>query len=219
MSQLALQADSIAEFLEQNPQFFLEHEYLLSSIRLPHPRTEKVISLAERQTMHLRKKNQQLERQITQFIHTARENELISQALLNWTCELLAFKGDCAQVILHLGHSLKEQYGLQDVVLHLWDSAFAATAPSSSSKQWVQQLLAPYTGPTANIELAQWFKQPMASMAVIPLYAPRSRNCVGALALGSDVAHRFTYNLGTDFLEAMGQIVIAMLARYHESTQ
>lgn len=218
MSSSSLPADDIARFLENHPRFFLEHEYLLQHLQLPHPRSDKVISLSERQTLYLRKHNQQLEKQISQFLHAARENELISRALLNWACDLLAFKGDKHEICTYICQRLQQQYGLQNVQLRLWwdQHPFQVADCSLSAKQWIQNLAEPYTGPTTDKEIATWFDAPMASMAVIPLYLRHDQQCIGALALGSDISKRFTYNIGTDFLVAMGKVLMATLARYHE---
>lgn len=218
MSSTSLQADDIVNFLEKNPQFFLEHEYLLHTLQLPHPRSEKVISLSERQTFYLRKQNQQLEKQINQFLHAARENELISRALLNWACDLLAFKGDKHEVCTYISQRLQQEYGLQNVQLRLWwdQHPFQVADCTPSAREWVQNLTEPYTGPTSDKEVATWFDPPMTSMAVIPLYVRNNPQCVGALALGSDISKRFTYNIGTDFLVAMGKVFMAILARFYE---
>lgn len=218
MSSTSLQADDIVKFLENNPKFFLEHESLLHTLQLPHPRSEKVISLSEHQTFYLRKHNQQLEKQIKQFLHAARENELISRALLNWACDLLTFKGEKHEVCAYISERLQQEYGLQNVQLRLWwdQPAFQVPNATPSAHKWVQNLAEPYTGPTADKEVATWFDAPMASMAVIPLYLRPHPQCVGALALGSDISKRFTYNIGTDFLVAMGMVFMAILARYYE---
>lgn len=223
MKNVTLQADDIAIFLENNPSFFLEHEYLLTSLRLPHPRSEKVISLSERQTFHLRKKNQKLEKQIAQFLQNARDNEQISKSLLNWTCDLLAFKGGPQDVCTFITSRLKKQYELQAVQLRFWgdNHPFIVCDCKSSTQQWIHSLNSPYTGPVSGHKAASWFEKEhkLASIAVIPLYARDQQNCVGALALGSDSTTRFTYNLGTDFLEAMGQMIMALLTRFYEQRE
>ncbi|GAA5089871.1 DUF484 family protein [Paenalcaligenes hermetiae] len=218
MRHYPVSAEEVARFLAQNPQFFLERSDLLLGLRLPHPRTDKLISLAERQTLLLREKNQRLEKQIHQFLHNARENELISQALLNWTCELLAKPQTAAQICEKMCASLQKQYGLQSIELRLWwdQHPFPVADTSPNIKAWVKRREAPYTGPVSGSPAGAWFKQPMVSMALIPLYAWDKSHCVGALALGSDMASRFTYNIGTDFLVAMGKIFMAMLTRYYE---
>ena len=223
MKNITLQADDIATFLENNPQFFLEHEYLLTSLQLPHPRSDKVISLAERQTLHLRKHSQQLEKQIAQFLQNARDNEQISKSLLNWTCDLLAFNGEANEVCTFITKQFKKQYELQEVQLRFWEDKhpFSSCDCKTSSKQWVYSLHSPYTGPISGHEAASWFDagHNLASIAVIPLYALGEQSSVGALALGSASKTRFTYNLGTDFLEAMGKMTMALLARFHEQNQ
>lgn len=218
MSSTSLQADDIVNFLENNPKFFLEHGYLLHTLQLPHPRSDKVISLSEHQTFYLRRHNQQLEKQIKQFLHTARENELISRALLNWAYDLMAFKGEKHEVCAYISERLLHEYGLQNVQLRLWWDQHPFQVPNCppSTRQWVQSLAEPYTGPTAGKEVATWFDTPMASMAVIPLSLRGEKQCVGALALGSDISQRFTYNIGTDFLVAMGHLFIAILVRFYE---
>lgn len=220
MNPSTLQADDIATFLENNPRFFLEHEYLLSSLQLPHPRSDKVISLAERQTLYLRKQTQKLEKQITQFLQNARDNEQISKSLLNWTCDLLAFNGGAKDVCNFVTNRLKKQYELQEVQLRFWgeNHPFCVYDCKSSTQQRVHNLNTPYTGPVSGHEAASWFEQrnTLASMAVIPLYPSGSQECVGALALGSTSSTRFTYHLGTDFLEAMGHMIMALLARFYE---
>lgn len=218
MRHYPVSAEEVAQFLAQNPQFFLERPDLLLGLRLPHPRTDKLISLAERQTLLLREKNQRLKKQIHQFLHNARENELISQALLNWTCELLAKPQTTTQICTTMCASLQKQYGLQSIELRLWwdQHPFPVADTTPSTRAWIERRETPYTGPVSGSPAGAWFKQPMASMAVIPLYAWDKPHCVGALALGSDMASRFTYNIGTDFLVAMGKIFMAMLTRYYE---
>lgn len=220
MSQNQLNAVTIADFLSQNPLFFLENEHLLLSLKLPHPRTTQVLSLAERQTLYLRRHTQQLEKQLQQLIHHARENELIQQALWRWATELLSYTGSAAELPTFICSRLQDQYGLQDVQLRLWWNQ-AIAAPShvaQTTRNTIEQLKKPYTGSTANQPTAQWFKQSLASMALIPLFDPTQQRCIGALALGSDVTQRFTSRMGTDFLEIMAQVTVASLSRYHAYT-
>ena len=222
MKNVTLQADDIATFLENNPRFFLENEYLLHTLQLPHPRSDKVISLSEKQTFYLRKYSQKLEKQLAQFLQNARDNEQISKSLLNWTCDLLAFNGEAKEVCTFITSRFKKQYELQEVQLRFWENSHPFICEcKTSSQQWVHSLNAPYTGPISGHDAASWFadKHHLASMAVIPLYALGEQSCVGALVLGSESKTRFTSNLSTDFLEAMGKMIMALLARFHEQNQ
>lgn len=221
MSQTALTATAVADFLSHNPHFFLEHEYLLRSLQLPHPRSDKLLSLAERQTFYLRQQNQQLEQQLQLFLNHARKNELIQQAIWRWATELLAYQGPAAQLTAFASQRLQAQYGLQEVQLRLWghnSSPFTTSNYSEAARRAVEQLHTPYTGPIAQHAVAHWFEQDLASMALIPLYNLPQTRCIGALALGSDKVQRFTHGTGTEFLQIMAQVFVAALARFHEHT-
>ena len=221
MSQTVLTAEAVADFLSHNPHFFLEHESLLLSLKLPHPRSNKVLSLAERQTFYLRQHNQQLEQQLQQFLNHARENELIQQAIWRWATELLAYQGSATLFPIFASQRLQTQYGLQEVQLRLWGhrSPFSSFSYSEASRHAVEQLQTPYTGPLAQHAVSSWFEQNLASVAIIPLFEPDQTRCIGALALGSDKAQRFTEGTGTEFLQIMAQVFVAALARFHEHTQ
>lgn len=217
MSQNQLNAATIADFLSQNPFFFLENEHLLLSLKLPHPRTSKVLSLAERQTLSLRQHTQQLEKQLQQLIHNARANELIQQALWRWTTELLSYTGPAEELPTFMCDRLQAHYGLQEVQLRLWKDQTQTTLPDPEHtlRTALERLKKPYTGSTANQQAAQWFKKNVTSMALIPLLEPTQQHCIGALALGSDVTQRFTSRMSTDFLEIIAQVAVATLSRSH----
>ena len=53
----------------------------------------------------------------------------------------------------------------------------------------------------------------MASIALIPLRVGEGGACVGMLVLGSPDPTRYSAELGTDFLERIGEIAGAGLAR------
>ncbi|HJH23535.1 MAG TPA: DUF484 family protein [Paenalcaligenes hominis] len=218
MSQTAIQADDVAAFLQHNPTFFLEHEYLLLSLKLPHPRTAKVLSLPERQTLYLQQHNQQLKQERQQFLTIARENELIQQALWLWAGDLLAYQGAAEHLARFACDRLQVRYGLQEVQLRLWwaDYPYATQSTDTATQDLITHQTKPYAGTTQH-PAAQWFEGTWASMAVIPLYAPNASRSIGALALGSDIANRFTARMGTDFLEIMAQVIVASLARFYDS--
>lgn len=218
MSQTAIQADDVAAFLQHNPTFFLEHEYLLLSLKLPHPRTAKVLSLPERQTLYLQQHNQQLKHERQQFLTIARENELIQQALWLWAADLLAYAGTAEHLARFACDRLQLRYGLQEVQLRLWweHYPYVTSGTDTSTQDLIQLQTKPYAGNTQH-PAAKWFEGTWSSMAVIPLHAPNSSQTIGALALGSDIANRFTAHMGTDFLEIMAQVIVASLARFYDS--
>ena len=49
-----MKSDDVAQYLQDNPQFFEEHAELMSSISIPHPHGGRTISITERQMLSLR---------------------------------------------------------------------------------------------------------------------------------------------------------------------
>ena len=56
-----LRAEDVAEYLEQHPEFFVQHTLLLTQIQVPHPNSSGAIPLSQRQVLSLRDKNKALE--------------------------------------------------------------------------------------------------------------------------------------------------------------
>ncbi len=66
--------EQVAQFLRAHPSFFVEHEYLLKEIKLPHA-SGAAISLVERQLSLFREQRDRYESQLFDLIDTAREND------------------------------------------------------------------------------------------------------------------------------------------------
>ena len=74
----------------------------------------------------------------------------------------------------------------------------------------------PYCGPNSEFLAAAWLVDggtSARSIALIPLRIGASPNAFGMLVLGSADASRFTPEMGTAFLERIGEITSAALGR------
>ncbi|MAY02608.1 MAG: hypothetical protein CMQ38_06490 [Gammaproteobacteria bacterium] len=71
---MILDEASVASFLLDHPEFFASHEELLAKMIIPH-RSGGAISLLERQVALLRRKNEESQDKIDNFIENAREND------------------------------------------------------------------------------------------------------------------------------------------------
>ncbi|MFC4657025.1 DUF484 family protein [Rheinheimera marina] len=83
-----LEASLVLDYLQDHPEFFLEHPELLNKLRLPHQQ-RGVVSLVERQQELQRDKIRALEDDITRLMGIARQNELIFYALNQLHLQLL----------------------------------------------------------------------------------------------------------------------------------
>jgi hypothetical protein len=70
--------DSIADYLQANPEFFERHSGLLNNLRLPHDAGGPTVSLVERQILVLRQKNLKLENKLKELVDIARSNDALA---------------------------------------------------------------------------------------------------------------------------------------------
>src|SRR5438045_814016 len=80
---------SIASYLQRNPDFFERHQAVLARLRLPHVRGGSTISLVERQIEVLREKLSALEGKLAELLRVARANDALSERLHRFTRRLL----------------------------------------------------------------------------------------------------------------------------------
>ncbi|HZQ61840.1 MAG TPA: DUF484 family protein, partial [Casimicrobiaceae bacterium] len=76
-----MEADSVAEYLKQHPQFFEEYADVMAEIFVPHPHGGHAIPIAERQIIALRERNNELEQRLRELIRFGNENDAISEKL------------------------------------------------------------------------------------------------------------------------------------------
>ena len=84
---------------------------------------------------------------------------------------------------------------------------------SEDVRTFAASLSAPYCGPNAGFEAAQWLTdaQMVQSLAFVGLTAPEGGQSFGLLVLGSPDPQRFGADMGTSFLGQIGQIASAAL--------
>ena len=213
-----MQQDDVKAYLKANPEFFEANAAFLADIHLPSPHGGGTISLAERQQLAQRDKINVLEERFAELVLNAQENETTSNKIYAFNVELHKGKSfdEIEQLISAL---LPEHFNLTDTCLRLWatprDGATSAnlvfSMVSDDTKIWVEQLKQPYCGKPPAIVADDWFIDPAASVAIVPLQLAHT---VGFLALASDDENRFFGTMGTDFLSKIGEILSAALSRY-----
>src|SRR6266567_3294162 len=81
--------ESIAAYLQRNPDFFERHQAVLARLRLPHARGGTTISLVERQIEVLREKQAAVEAKLAEFVRVARGHDALADKLHRFTRQLL----------------------------------------------------------------------------------------------------------------------------------
>jgi uncharacterized protein YigA (DUF484 family) len=110
--------DSVAEYLQANPDFFERHDSLLSSMRVPH-RAGSAVSLVERQLSTLRQKNLQLEKKLRDLVDVAYSNDALADKVHELATALLA-AGSRAQVVTVAEELLRSSFNADHAVLVLF---------------------------------------------------------------------------------------------------
>ena len=213
-----MQHDDVKAYLKTNPEFFEQNAAFLADIHLPSPHGSGTISLAERQQLAQRDKINALEERFAELVLNAQENEATANKIYAFNVELHKGKNfdEIEQLISAL---LPEHFNLSDTCLRLWatprDAATSANLVFSmvgdDTKTWIESLKVPYCGKPPAIVADDWFIDPAASVAIVPLQLAHT---IGFLALASDDENRFFDAMGTDFLSKIGEILSAALSRY-----
>ena len=212
-----MQEQDVKNYLKNNPEFFEENANLLADIHLPSPHGNGTISLAERQQLAQRDKINALETMFAELVVNAKENDAIANKIHIFNLRLHQAKNFDALEQL-ISHDLPEYFDLSDTCLRIWANPLDSrnrnnlvfSPVEDEAKTWVAAQLSPYCGKPPEIVTDDWFIEPAASMALIPL---RSEQTIGFLALASDDEKRFFAEMGTDFLSKIGELVSAALSR------
>jgi hypothetical protein len=225
---LATQAESdeesVARYLQHNPEFFERHQPLLARLKLPHARTGSTISLVERQVEVLREKQSGVEQKLAEFVRVARANDAIADKLQKFTRRLLRARTR-EQVLTQVEASLREDFdafhstlllvgtpgaddasqhfvrtvGAEDAGLKSFETLFASGKPRcGQARDSQRELLFGADAPS------------IGSVALVPLMDKGT--IVGLLALGSTDRDRFHPGMSTEFLGRMAELITDALA-------
>ena len=212
--------NDIAEYLANTPGFFERHAEMLATIQLTSPHGQRAVSLQERQMEMLRERIKGLERKIVEMIRNGQDNVAIAERLHRWTRALM-ITPDAAELPEVLLRELKQQFLIPQAGIRVWGVAepFAALpfalGASDDAKSLATSLGIPYCGVNAGFEAVRWLDEPasVASMAMVPLRLAASDDAFGLLVVGSPDPTRYSADMGTDFLQRIGEIASAGLTR------
>ena len=214
-----MKSDEIAQYLQDHPQFFEEHAELMSHMVIPHPHGGRTISITERQMLSLRDKNKQLETKMNELLQFGEENDSISEKMHRLGVAMIAAAS--FQSVLHtLNFHLRDDFSIPHVALRLWDRpANVAELPeftevSAELQAFAETLSQPYCGSTSGFETSSWFGDASKQVRSQAMFAMRNGGgTIGMIALGSEDAQRFYAGMGTLYLERLGEMASAALAR------
>jgi uncharacterized protein YigA (DUF484 family) len=214
--------ETIAAYLQRNPEFFERHQAVLARLKLPHARGGAAISLVERQIEVLREKLAALEGKLAELVRTARANDAIADRLHRFTRRLLRAVPR-AEAIAHIEAGLREDFDAFHAVLvlvgahpDLTPQRFVRAVPADDANlKSFESLFAsgkPRCGQARDSQREFLFGPEgpeMGSVALVPL---GEKGSIGLLALGSPDRDRFHPGMSTEFLARMADLIADALS-------
>lgn len=213
-----LQAEQVAKYLQDHPEFFDQYAELLATVRVLHPYGGRAIPLSERQVLSLRERGRALEGKLRELVQFGESNDLVSDRMHRLALVLL-LAPDMPAVIAAVHHHLREDFGVPAVALRIWGAGMHCAPPegetvSQALRVLVENLSSPQFSERALHESGGWFgpqSETLQSFVYVPL---RAEQPLGVLALASDDPHRFTSDMGTLYLTRLGELVSMAFKRY-----
>jgi uncharacterized protein YigA (DUF484 family) len=165
----------------------------------------------------LRDKTRALEGKLSELIQFGEENDVISEKVHRLSVAMLATRTLDSQ--LHeTYYNLREDFQVPHVAIRVWrgeGSRAEFEAVSDELKTFTADLEQPFCGPNDNFEAVKWFGEgapQVRSVALVPLR--ELDQTFGMLALGSEDLLRFYPDMGTLYLNRIGELVSAGLLRF-----
>lgn len=216
-----LSTEQVAEFLRQNPNFFIQQDDLLADLSLPHE-SGKAISLLERQVTVLRERGTDARQKLGNLLENARNNDQLFDTTRNLVLALLRARGiteiaDVAQDQLS-NHSSIDAC---EIILVKQDKLGVSNSVRVENVRKLKEdfadvfrLKRTHCGPMSEEQLEYLFPEISSSIkstAICPVV--NNSEVLALLAFGNHEDNFFNVNLDTLFLDFIGQVVGAVLSK------
>ncbi|WP_153111308.1 DUF484 family protein [Propionivibrio limicola] len=214
-----MKSEEVAQYLVDHPHFFEEYADLVVHLAIPHPHGGRTISITERQMIGLRDKNRQLEGKMSELLQFGEENDVISEKMHRLGVAIIA--ASTFQSVVHsLNFHLRDDFAIPHFALRLWRCPESGeelpefAEVSVELQSFAETLTEPYCGSTSGFETSSWFGEASSHVRSQGLIALRNGGgSFGMIALGSEDPQRFYAGMGTLYLERLGEMASAALAR------
>ncbi len=200
----------VAEYLSNHPDFFNQFPDLLTTLNITHPHGTHAISITERQVLSMRDKVHILEGKLAELIQFGEENDSIAEKMHRLALDIISTR-NMDSLLVELERHLRDGFAVPHHAIRIWNTPEQTV--SESLRNEVDAQMHASCGTLRHDEAKEWFGEAAAhlkSFAAIPL---RGEHTVGLLVLASEDAKRFYPEMGTLYLDRLGQLVGAALTR------
>lgn len=215
-----LTPDLVAQYLIENPTFFLRRDDLLASMQLPHASGD-AISLVEKQVNILRERNIDMRHRMSNLLNVAKDNDLLLEKTKRLTLAIMEARS-IDQLVSSVEKSLTDDFGVDFCNLTLFGSpeqlrnVKARIVPPQEAREHIGAIMEnskAICGVLRDQELNFLFtsqSSKVRSAAVNPLINDYP---LGVLAIGSKDAKAYQSDMGTLFLSYISEVLNRQIPR------
>lgn len=217
----ALDAEQVADYLREHPDFFIDQDDLLADLSLPHE-SGKAISLLERQVTILRERGIEARQKLNNLLENARNNDQLFDTTRNLVLALLR-AGNVTEIANVTQDQLANHANIDACEIIIVDHAELSASPSVRTESQsvlrkefndVFRLKRTHCGALTEQQIEYLFpgrEQKIRSTALCPVI--NNSEVLALLAFGNQEDNYFNINLDTLFLDFIGRVVGAVLDR------
>lgn len=215
----------IAQYLREHPDFFEQHQHLLSEMTLVH-NSGSAISLIEKQVSILREQKEDAREKLRLLIEVADKNEQLSRRFNALILALLDTQS-FGQVIEFIQQRLVKDFDAHQVAIRVLKDVNVEPQDSTTTVDDEEAYLnlfskiiekkTPVCGRLPIDQLELLFgdgHENIRSAALIPLIRDDKSKCIGLLAIGSADKDRFRSDMGTLFLSHLSMVLSRVIERH-----
>lgn len=213
-----LDEEQVRDYLKGNSDFFQHNPDLLDHLQIDHS-SGSAVSLVEKQVSVLRDRNMEMRKRLNSLTENARHNDRIFDMTRRLVLELLEAQ-DLTEVGQAFNRSMREDFEVEYASMILFgDPSLSGKdcriEAADSARIEIGALLKggkAACGVLRAEELNYLFPEASAigSAAVMPLIGSTD---LGVIAVGSSDANHYASNMGTLFLNHVGEVLTRLLPR------
>jgi len=214
---------NVVDFLENNPDFFSQHEDTLLKLKISHSSGDAV-SILEYQIEKLREQNTHVRKKLMELVNLARENDHLSQRLHHMTLSLIGTTS-VDTVIDTLDSSFKKEFHADNIQVYLFsnpdlnvehntDVIIERTEQITTLFETFFKISRPLCGRLKQQQLDFLFGEQASAIGSAVLIPLGSHGETGMIAIGSNDPQRFHSSMGTLYLSQMSDIITHTLQKF-----
>ena len=214
----------VRDYLIQNPDFFQRNQDVFQAINISHD-SGKAISLVERQVNLIREHNKELSTQIEHILSTAKDNAALMEKTNRLVLNLIKAK-DLNSLIKALNVSLKSDFSTEFFSLTLIDEGAinSKTAANVVSKSDAEDNIGAMItakkslcGVRASKEVKLLFGKQADNIGSVIALPLKNTSTFGVLALGHSDSEFYSEDIGTVFIDYIGDLLNVLIPQHMDT--